>query len=87
MRPKKRVGRELSQAWRYDALGYTFAGSVIGWAGAGYLLDRWLGTLPFLTILGTLVGAGLAFAWVYLKVRQDEADWQATHPPRQDPPA
>ena len=60
MGPKKPVGQELGQAWKYDTLGYTFAFSVILWAGAGYLLDRVLGTMPFLTILGTLVGAGLA---------------------------
>ncbi len=73
MKAKKPVSRELGEAWRYDSLGYTFAASVIAFAGVGYLLDRWLGTIPFLTILGTLVGAGLAFVWVYLKVQQDEA--------------
>ncbi len=77
MRPKKPVGRELGQAWRYDTLGYTFAFSVILFAGAGYLLDRWLGWTPLLTIGGTLVGAALAFVWVYLKVRQDEAAFEA----------
>lgn len=74
MGPKKRVGRELGQAWRYDTLGYTFAFSVIIFAGLGWLLDGLLGTRPFLTIVGTLVGAGLAFAWVFLKVKQDESD-------------
>lgn len=82
MGPKKPVGRELGQAWRYDTLGYTFAFSVILFAGAGYLLDRWLGTMPFLTITGTLVGAGLAFLWVFLKVKQDEEAFEAAR--RQD---
>ena len=35
MGPKKPVGQELGQAWKYDTLGYTFAFSVILWAGAG----------------------------------------------------
>ncbi|MBK6422041.1 MAG: AtpZ/AtpI family protein [Gemmatimonadetes bacterium] len=87
MGPKKPVGQELGQAWKYDTLGYTFAFSVILWAGAGYLLDRVLGTMPFLTILGTLVGAGLAFLWVFLKVRQDEDGFRARHRPPTEPPA
>jgi len=77
MRPKKTVGQELGQAWRYDTLGYTFAFSIMLFAGAGYLLDRWLGTKPILTVVGTLVGAVLAFVWVYLKVMKDEARYKA----------
>jgi F0F1-type ATP synthase assembly protein I len=72
MEPKKPVSRELGEAWRYDTLGYTFAFSVILGAGLGWLIDRWFGTRPLLTILGTLVGAGLAMVWVYLKIRTDE---------------
>ena len=77
MEPEKPAGRELGRAWRYDALGYTFAFSIMLFAGAGYLLDHWLGTRPILTIVGTLLGAGMAFVWVYLKVRQDEAEYKA----------
>ena len=77
MEPKRPAGRELGQAWRYDALGYTFAFSIILFAGAGYLLDRWLGTRFILTVVGTLIGAGVAFAWVYLKIQQDEKEYEA----------
>jgi F0F1-type ATP synthase assembly protein I len=74
MRPKRGIaGRGQGGAVGYDTLGYTFAFSIILFTGAGYLLDRWLGWVPVLTILGTLVGAGLAFAWVYTKVSADEA--------------
>lgn len=79
MTPKKPVGRELGEAWRYDTLGYTFAFSVIIFAGAGWLLDGLLGTKPFLTIAGTILGAGLAFLWVFLKVKQDEAEFHKRH--------
>lgn len=70
---------ELGKAWRYDTLGYTFAFSVIAFAGAGYLLDRLFHTLPLFTVAGTLVGAGLAFVWVYQKVKADEARFKAEH--------
>lgn len=77
MKGQKPLGRELGQAWRYDSLGYTFAFSVILFAGVGWVLDRWLDIRPVLTVSGTLIGAGMAFVWVYLKVRQDEATYRA----------
>jgi len=79
MEPKKSSGGQLGEAWRYDTLGYTFAFCIMLFAGAGYLLDSWLGTKPILTIVGTLAGAGLAFVWVYQKVRQDERAYRAEH--------
>jgi F0F1-type ATP synthase assembly protein I len=72
MEPKKPGRPESGTTWRYDVFGYTFAGTILLFAGLGYLLDRWLGTRPLLVIIGTLTGAALAFAWVYTKVRQDE---------------
>jgi len=74
---RKPVRKELGEAWRYDTLGYTFAFSVILFAGLGWLLDRWLKTRPILTIVGTLVGAGLAVMWVFLRVLRDKAAYQA----------
>ena len=80
MGSKRTVSRDLGQAWRYDVLGYTFAFTVIVGAGLGYLLDRWLGTRPILTVVGTLVGAAMAFLWVYMKVSRDEARYRKEHP-------
>jgi F0F1-type ATP synthase assembly protein I len=79
MGPKRTVSRDLGQAWRYDVLGYTFAFTVIVGAGAGYLLDRWLGTSPILTVVGTLAGAAMAFLWVYMRVSRDEARYREDH--------
>lgn len=73
------VGKDVGQAWRYDSLGYTFAFSVIVFAGLGFLLDRWLHTTPIITVAGTLAGAGLAFFWVYQKVKMDETRYKAEH--------
>lgn len=77
----------MGQAWRYDTLGYTFAFSVIGFAAVGFLLDRWLHTTPVITIVGTLLGAGLAFYWVYTKIRADEAKYEAERAREKGKPA
>jgi F0F1-type ATP synthase assembly protein I len=77
MEPEKPAGREPGQAWRFESLGYTFAFSILLFAGAGYLLDRWLGLSPLLTIVGTLAGAGASMAWVYVRLKQDEAESRA----------
>lgn len=79
MGDREPAGKELGRAWRYDTLGYTFAASVIGFAGGGFLLDRWLHTTPIITVVGTLLGAGLAFFWVYQKVKADETKYKAEH--------
>ncbi len=84
MKGRKPVQKELGEAWRYDTLGYTFAFSVILFAGLGWLLDRLLGTKPILTIVGTLVGAGLAMVWVFLKIRADQDSYEAKHRRRPD---
>jgi F0F1-type ATP synthase assembly protein I len=84
MKRPEPVGRELGRAWRYDTLGYTFAFTIIGLAGVGFLLDRWLHTTPIITVIGSLVGAGLAFVWVYLKVRADEVAYKAERAKNED---
>ena len=79
MEPENAPGRELGEGYSYVSLGITFAGGVIMFAGAGFLLDRWLGWLPILTIAGTLVGAVLSFLWVYQKLTADERRYQREH--------
>ena len=63
-------------------LGLAFAGGILAFMALGFLLDRWLDLLPFLTILGTIVGSVVSFLWVYQRVREDEARYEADHPPR-----
>lgn len=41
---------------------------LLGWAG--HALDGWLGTTPWLTILGALWGAAGGTVWVVLRVKQ-----------------
>ncbi len=45
------------------------------WGGAGWLVDRWLGSGPWLTILGALVGYAAGFYLIWLRsLRMDAAD-------------
>ena len=41
------------------AAGITLFASVVSFCGAGYLLDRWLGTEPWLLVVGIVLGSAL----------------------------
>jgi ATP synthase protein I len=47
-----------------STLGFTLVGFVLVFMGLGYLLDRWVGTRPWLMVGGVFVGAGLGFAYL-----------------------
>ncbi|MEC9372720.1 MAG: AtpZ/AtpI family protein [Planctomycetota bacterium] len=51
--------------WRISGLGLEFVGIVAGFIFLGWLLDRWLGTLPWITLVSAvfgLVGGSYKFA-------------------------
>ncbi len=56
--------------------GLTWALSTALFLFLGWLVDRWLGTLPLFTILGAFVGAGAGFYSLYhhLVVRPRDRD-------------
>ena len=55
------TAKATQQAVRYlDAVWKLIGGTVMGVVG-GYFLDRWLGTKPWLLMVGALVGIGLGF--------------------------
>lgn len=58
---------------KYFALGLKFAGGVMVFLGIGYGLDRWLGSIPIFTLLGTFAGVALSFLSVYRDLMSDEA--------------
>jgi len=74
------TSREAGEGYRYVSLGFTFAAGIIFFMGVGWLLDRWLGFTPFLTVAGTLVGALLSFLNVYWRLLADERRYSASHP-------
>jgi ATP synthase protein I len=44
------------------------------WGGAGWTLDRWLGSGPWLTIIGSLVGYAAGFYLIWLRSQRMDAE-------------
>jgi F0F1-type ATP synthase assembly protein I len=59
--------------YRYSGLGCLFAAGVLMFTGGGWLLDRWLGIFPALTVVGALVGAALSTLSLYRRVEEMSA--------------
>ncbi len=55
----------LREAGPYLGLGVQLAGAMFVFVFGGYLLDGWLGTLPWLTILGAVLGMVAVFTQIY----------------------
>lgn len=58
----------LAGAYRYAWLGMQFAAGVLVYMGLGYLVDRWLGTLPGFLVGGAILGGVVGFVSVYRRV-------------------
>jgi len=56
-------GAGVTAAW--SILSYLLSGMIV-WGGAGWLLDRWLGT-SFLVLVGLLVGTAASLYLVWLR--------------------
>jgi F0F1-type ATP synthase assembly protein I len=59
----------MANLWRragvYMDIIYTFPGAIGVGTAAGWLLDRWLKTAPYLTLAGFLVGLAGAFWYLF----------------------
>ena len=55
--PKTSDQDENRKAGFAYAAGITLVASVVSFCGLGYLLDRWLGTEPWLLIAGIVLGS------------------------------
>lgn len=68
-----RSGGKQPEDWRtavrkagpYLGLGLQLAGAVFFFTFGGYLLDRWLGTLPWLTVAGAVLGMVAMFVQLF----------------------
>ena len=74
MKPDPSSQRELGDGYRYVALGITFGLGIVLFMGAGFALDKWLGTVPWGTMIGTMVGAALSFINVYTKLELERRE-------------
>jgi len=75
LRTKRELNRGFTEA---VTSGFVFAGVVAIFAGAGWLIDRWLGTAPIFTIVLTilaLIGHIVRLWYAYdARMREHEAE-------------
>ena len=55
---KEEINRKSGLAY---AAGFSLFAAVLAGLIAGWLLDRWLGTAPWLVVTGIVIGAGVGF--------------------------
>ena len=60
----------IGGAVEFLSLGLAIAVSLVAGALLGYLLDRWLGTVPLFTLVGLALGATAAVLMTVSRVRQ-----------------
>lgn len=71
MAPKPTRARfGLTEVYQYSGLGCVFAAGVIVFMAGGWLLDRWLGTLPVFATVGALAGAALATVSIWRRLQE-----------------
>ncbi len=58
---------------RYTGIGMQFLLMMLLPMGAGYWLDTWLGTLPWILVAGAALGAVGGMTWLVRSVRRMEA--------------
>ncbi|MBN2808289.1 MAG: AtpZ/AtpI family protein [Deltaproteobacteria bacterium] len=72
--PKPRLKKVFDQVSRYSSVGLELGLSVAIGVIAGYYLDGWLGTSPWLTIFLLLCGVAAGFKRIYLALKSLERE-------------
>jgi F0F1-type ATP synthase assembly protein I len=67
----RKVSTTEDAVGRYVHLGLTFALAILLFLYAGYRLDKWLGTLPLFTLIGTFTGGAGGFLYIYRELVRD----------------
>ncbi len=60
----------MAGAAEFLSLGLTVAVALVGLAALGYLVDRWLGTSPWFTLAGVVLGIAAAVLITITRVRR-----------------
>ena len=73
--PQTSVGQAMVGVDHASVMGMELIAAVLLWTGLGYLLDRWLGTGPWLLVIGGIIGnaAGITLIWFRSK-RMDDVE-------------
>lgn len=75
---RRQVWRDLDTGW---ALTAELVSAVGVWMGIGWLLDRWLGTSPWLMAAGVALGFALGTYLVYLRYTAVSLEQEARRSP------
>lgn len=66
--------RLMAEAGRHLGWGLMWAASTALFLLLGWVVDRWLGTVPLFTVIGAFVGAGAGFYSLYRHLVADSRD-------------
>lgn len=72
--PEPKFKKVFNQVSRYSTVGLELGFSVAIGVLAGYYLDRWLGTSPWLTIFLLLCGVAAGFKRIYIALKNLEQE-------------
>lgn len=70
----QQVGRAINEGWGRSG---AFAGSILSGAILGLLADRWLGTEPWLVVIGSLAGIYSGFLNVWRWTKEEGPDHES----------
>jgi len=73
-RDESPMGRGYGTGWAIVGAGFQLAFSILFFMGMGYLADRWLGSRPFLMLIGLAVGMAAGFYAFWLRVKAASQD-------------
>jgi F0F1-type ATP synthase assembly protein I len=68
----QQIGRAIDEGWSQTG---AFFGSIVSGMLLGLLADHWLGTSPWLVVIGSMVGiySGFLNMWRYSKKIEEES--------------
>lgn len=71
--PHQQIGRAVNDGW---LRGGSFVGSILSGTLLGLLADHWLGTTPWLVVIGILAGSysGFMNMWHYSKADEQASE-------------
>lgn len=94
MAEPSKPNRYARASWGGSGIGWAMVADIVTgtflWGGVGWLLDRWLGTGPWIMIVGFLVGYAMGTYAAILHMRRMQKDaprqpWESPRDPGEEP--